>query len=85
MISVADSTQGDYIMYTDASSENGNGGIAADPIDSHRKTPPGVLRADYAVRDTSILPLARELSDTLPIFGLELSAAFVAAPGFDSC
>ena len=67
-------------MYTHASFENGNGGIAGAPIDYLRKTPPVGFLAGYVVRDTSNLPLIRELSDTLPIFGRELSLVAIAAP-----
>ena len=79
-IAGAESIQNDYITYTEASFENGNGGIAAVLIDSIRKTPTGVSRADCVVRDTSILPSIRELPDALPIPGAEFSAFAISAP-----
>ena len=40
----------------------------------------GRFRADYVIRDTPTLPWILWLSDTLPIFGPELSAVAIAAP-----
>ena len=76
----AEEIQNDYITYTGATFGNGDGVVAAVLIDSLRKAPPGVLRADYVARDTSILLSIRELSGELPISGMELRSVLIAVP-----
>ena len=79
-IAGAESSQIAYITYTDASFENGNGGIADAPTGPLSKKQPGVCRVGYVTRDTSILPSGRGLSAALQISGAELSAPPIGVP-----